>query len=76
MDLWRPGNPNVRFMHFRPAFRNMNTVVGVEIMEETGMNADVEVIDEVFRCGASIVFDQAQNRLHAITAVVVATLGS
>lgn len=53
----------------------MNAVVGVEIMEETGMNADVEVTDEVLRSGASIVFDQAQNRLHAITAVVVATPG-
>jgi ornithine carbamoyltransferase len=47
----------------------------VEIMEESGMNADVEVTDEVLRCGVSIVFDQAQNRLYAITAVVVATLG-
>ena len=45
-------------------------------MEEVGVNADVQVTDEVFRCGASIVFDQAENRLHAIVAVVIATLGS
>jgi ornithine carbamoyltransferase len=48
----------------------------VEIMEETAMTADVEVTDEALRCGATIVFDQAQNPLHAITAVVIATPGS
>jgi ornithine carbamoyltransferase len=63
-------------MHRRPAFHNMNTVVGAEIMEEVGMNPDVQVTDEVFRCGASIIFDQAENRLYAIVAVVIATLGS
>jgi ornithine carbamoyltransferase len=70
------GNPGVRFMHCLPAFHDTDTVVGAEIMAETGMEAGLEVTDEVFRSGASIVFDQAENRLHTIKAVLVATLGS
>ena len=52
-----------------------NTVVGKEILEHTGMTSGLEVTDEVSQSGASIVFDQAENRLHTIKAVLVATLG-
>ncbi len=72
--LERSGNPAVKFMHCLPAFHDMNTVVGREIMEHTGMTSGLEVTDEVFRSAASIVFDQAENRLHTIKAVLVATL--
>jgi ornithine carbamoyltransferase len=65
----------VKFMHCLPAFHDANTVVGREIMEHTGMTTGLEVTDEVFRSPASIVFDQAENRLHTIKAVLVATLG-
>jgi len=70
------GNAKVRFMHCLPAFHDTNTVVGAEIMAETGMTEGLEVTDEVFESSASIVFDQAENRLHTIKAVLVATLGS
>jgi ornithine carbamoyltransferase len=68
------GNPVVKFMHCLPAFHDTNTVVGRDIMEHTGMAGGLEVTDEVFQSGASIVFDQAENRLHTIKAVLVATL--
>jgi ornithine carbamoyltransferase len=68
-------NPAVKFMHCLPAFHDANTVVGREIMEHTGMTSGLEVTDQVFRSPASIVFDQAENRLHTIKAVLVATLG-
>jgi ornithine carbamoyltransferase len=74
-DLLRKANPAVKFMHCLPAFHDMNTVVGREIMEHTGMTSGLEVTGEVFRSHASIVFDQAENRLHTIKAVLVATLG-
>lgn len=70
------GNPGVRFMHCLPAFHDANTVVGAQIMGETAMPDGLEVTDEVFRSPSSIVFDQAENRLHTIKAVLVATLGS
>jgi len=73
--LRKTRNPSVRFMHCLPAFHDANTVVGREIMEHTGMTSGLEVTDEVFRSPASIVFDQAENRLHTIKAVLVATLG-
>ena len=73
--LEKSGNPAVKFMHCLPAFHDTNTVVGREIMEHTGMTAGLEVTDEVFKSAASIVFDQAENRLHTIKAVLVATLG-
>jgi ornithine carbamoyltransferase len=69
------GNPKVRFMHCLPAFHDTNTVVGGEIMTQTGMAEGLEVTDEVFESPASIVFDQAENRLHTIKAILVATLG-
>ena len=62
-------------MHCLPAFHDTNTVVGREIMEHTGMTAGLEVTGEVFESPASIVFDQAENRLHTIKAILVATLG-
>ena len=68
-------NPAVKFMHCLPAFHDLETRVGREIMQETGMTGGLEVTDEVFRSGASLVFDQAENRLHTIKAVLVATLG-
>jgi ornithine carbamoyltransferase len=73
--LAKARNPAVKFMHCLPASHDMNTVVGREIMEHTGMTSGLEVTDEVFRSPASIVFDQAENRLHTIKAVLVATLG-
>jgi ornithine carbamoyltransferase len=75
-DLLRKAkNPAVKFMHCLPAFHDTNTVVGREIMEHTGMTSGLEVTGEVFRSPASIVFDQAENRLHTIKAILVATLG-
>jgi ornithine carbamoyltransferase len=69
------GNPKTRFMHCLPAFHDLNTVVGAEIMRETNMLDGIEVTHEVFESTASIVFDQAENRLHTIKAILVATLG-
>jgi ornithine carbamoyltransferase len=74
--LKKNGNPDVRFMHCLPAFHDANTVVGAEMMTATGMPDGLEVTDEVFESEASIVFDQAENRMHTIKAVMVATLGS
>jgi ornithine carbamoyltransferase len=68
-------NPTVKFMHCLPAFHDPNTTVGREIMEHTGMTDGLEVTGEVFGSQASIVFDQAENRLHTIKAILVATLG-
>jgi ornithine carbamoyltransferase len=73
--LEQTGNPRVKFMHCLPAFHDENTTVGREIMERTGMHDGLEVTDEVFQSPASIVFDQAENRLHTIKAVLVATIG-
>src|SRR3954469_15140118 len=70
----RTGNPDVKFMHCLPAFHNRETKVGEEIFEEYGLDA-LEVTDEVFESEHSIVFDQAENRVHTIKAVMVATLG-
>jgi ornithine carbamoyltransferase len=70
----RTGNPQVRFMHCLPAFHDRNTTVGEQLYQETGM-ASLEVTDEVFESEHSIVFDQAENRMHTIKAVLVATLG-
>ena len=69
------GNPKVKFMHCLPAYHDLHTVVGREIMEHTGMTDGLEVTDQVFQSPASIVFDQAENRLHTIKAILVATLG-
>jgi ornithine carbamoyltransferase len=71
----RTGNPKVRFLHCLPAFHNRETKVGEEIFEKYGLDG-LEVTDEVFESETSIVFDQAENRVHTIKAVMVATLGS
>jgi ornithine carbamoyltransferase len=68
------GNPRVRFMHCLPAFHDRHTTVGEQVFERTGMDA-LEVTDEVFESPHSIVFDQAENRLHTVKAIMVATLG-
>jgi ornithine carbamoyltransferase len=73
--LDKTGNPRVKFMHCLPAFHDPNTTVGKEMMEHTGMTQGLEVTGEVFESPASIVFDQAENRLHTIKAILVATLG-
>jgi len=69
------GNPNVKFMHCLPAFHDKETKVGAEIYKKFGLDG-MEVTDEVFESKASIVFDEAENRMHTIKAVMVATLGS
>ena len=67
-------NPKAKFMHCLPAFHNAETAVGAEIKEKYGLDA-MEVTEEVFESPASIVFDQAENRMHTIKAVLVATIG-
>jgi ornithine carbamoyltransferase len=69
------GNPDCKFMHCLPAFHNTDTEVGKEIFEKFGMES-LEVTEEVFESPASIVFDEAENRMHTIKAVMVATIGS
>lgn len=69
------GNPNVKFMHCLPAFHNRETKVGEEIYKKFKLNG-MEVTEDVFESDASIVFDEAENRVHTIKAVMVATLGA
>ena len=68
-------NPKVKFMHCLPAFHNRQTDVGEQLFQQTGLS-ELEVTDEVFESSHSIVFDQAENRLHTIKAVMVASLGN
>ena len=68
------GNPEVKFMHCLPAFHNRDTTVGEEMYQKFGMDG-MEVTEEVFESEASVVFDEAENRLHTIKAIMVATLG-
>lgn len=68
------GNPDVKFLHCLPAFHDRNTTVGEDIYQKTGLES-MEVTNEVFEGPASVVFDQAENRMHTIKAVMVATLG-
>jgi ornithine carbamoyltransferase len=68
------GNPKVKFLHCLPAFHNRETTVGEDIYQKFGLEA-MEVTEEVFESPCSIVFDEAENRLHTIKAVMVATLG-
>jgi ornithine carbamoyltransferase len=75
MDVLRAtGKPDTKFMHCLPAFHDRGTTVGEDIFQKTGMES-LEVTDEVFESEHSIVFDQAENRMHTIKAVMVATLG-
>jgi ornithine carbamoyltransferase len=71
----RTGSAKTKFMHCLPAFHDMQTVVGREMMEHTGFLNGIEVTNQVFESPANIAFDQAENRLHTIKAVLVATLG-
>ena len=68
------GNPKTKFMHCLPSFHNTDTTIGMEMKEKFGLDC-MEVTDEIFESDASIVFDQAENRMHTIKAVLVATLG-
>jgi ornithine carbamoyltransferase len=69
------GNADVRFMHCLPALHNRDTGLGEDLWERTGLS-ELEVTDDVFESSRSVVFDQAENRLHTIKAVMVATLGA
>jgi len=68
------GNPNVKFLHCLPAFHNRETKMGEEIFKKYGLDG-MEVTEEVFESRHSIVFDESENRMHTIKAVMVATLG-
>jgi len=68
-------NPNVIFEHCLPSFHDLETKVGKEIFEKYGLK-EMEVSDEVFESAASVVFQEAENRMHTIKAVMVATLGA
>lgn len=68
------GNPRTQFLHCLPAFHNTQTKIGHQIFEQYGLEA-MEVTDQVFESEASLVFDQAENRMHTIKAVLIATLG-
>jgi len=69
------GNSNVKFLHCLPAFHNRDTIKGEEIYKKYGING-MEVTDDVFESENSLVMEEAENRLHTIKAVMVATLGS
>jgi len=69
------GNPDIKFLHCLPAFHNTDTEVGKEMEEKFGLEQGIEVTEEVFESPASIVFDEAENRMHTIKAIMVATLG-
>ena len=70
----RTGNPDCKFMHCLPSYHNRDTKAGEDVYQKFGMDG-VEVTEEVFESPASIVFDEAENRMHTIKAVMVATLG-
>lgn len=70
----KTGNPKVKFLHCLPAFHNRQTVVGEDIFRKYGLDG-MEVTEDVFESSMSVVFDEAENRLHTIKAVMVATLG-
>ena len=72
----RTGNGRAKFMHCLPAFHDERTTVGRDVAEQTGLRGGLEVTDEVFSSAANIAFDQAENRLHTIKALMVATIGA
>ncbi|MBP8959966.1 MAG: ornithine carbamoyltransferase [Bacteroidales bacterium] len=75
MEVMRKtGNPNVKFLHCLPSFHNRETVAGEAIYQKYGLDG-IEVTEEVFESDMSVVFDEAENRLHTIKAVMVATIG-
>jgi ornithine carbamoyltransferase len=69
------GNPHVRFMHCLPAFHDSETTLGKQVAETYDLHNGVEVTNEVFESEANLAFEQAENRLHTIKALLVATLG-
>lgn len=71
----KTGNPNVKFLHCLPAFHDLNTKVALDIAEKTGMKNGLEVTTDVFNSSANVAFDEAENRLHTIKAIMVATIG-
>ncbi len=71
--MGKTGNPDVKFLHCLPAFHNRETVIGEDVFQKFGLEA-MEVTEEVFESPASIVWDEAENRIHTIKAVMVATL--
>ena len=71
--LMAQAGPQCRFMHCLPAFHDLGTTIGKQISEKYGLTA-MEVTDEVFESPQSIVFDEAENRMHTIKAVMAATL--
>jgi len=73
--LKQTGNPDVKFLHCLPAFHNRETTIGEEIYQKFGLDG-MEVTEDVFESGYSVAFDQAENRVHTIKAVMVATLGA
>ncbi|MDB2384838.1 ornithine carbamoyltransferase, partial [Endozoicomonas sp.] len=76
MDVMRKiGNPNVKYMHCLPAFHNDETIIGKEIGAAYGMSNGLEVTEDVFESEYCIAFDEAENRMHTIKAVMIATLG-
>ncbi|NLZ50174.1 MAG: ornithine carbamoyltransferase [Rikenellaceae bacterium] len=70
----RTGNPNCKFMHCLPSYHNLDTQAGKDVFEKFGLDG-IEVTEDVFESKNSIVFDEAENRMHTIKAVMVATLG-
>jgi ornithine carbamoyltransferase len=71
--MYQSGKPHTKFMHCLPAFHNTQTTLGAEIASEFGID-EIEVTDSVFESKASVVFDQAENRMHTIKALLVATI--
>jgi ornithine carbamoyltransferase len=69
------GNPQVKFMHCLPAFHDTETTLGKQIATDYGMKNGLEVTNDVFESEANVAFEQAENRLHSIKALLVATLG-
>jgi ornithine carbamoyltransferase len=69
------GNPQTKFMHCLPAFHDTETTLGKQIAEDYGMENGLEVTNDVFESEANVAFEQAENRLHTIKALLVATLG-
>jgi ornithine carbamoyltransferase len=70
----RTGNPDCKFMHCLPSYHNLDTRAGMDVYDKFGLNG-IEVTEDVFEGKNSIVFDEAENRMHTIKAVMVATLG-
>ena len=70
----KTGNPDVIFLHCLPSFHDLNTTIGMDVYKRFGLK-EMEVTDEVFRGKHSRVFDEAENRMHTIKAVMVATIG-